>query len=101
LNVLAITATTLAASPNPVTADEAFTLTAQVTERYDSSTPTGSITFRLGSSLIGTVALDTSGVAVVSTAGYGISPGMYSVTAAYSGDSSNAASNGTVELTVQ
>jgi len=101
LNVQAITATTLAASPNPVTADEAFTLTAQVTERYDSSTPTGSITFRLGSSLIGTVALDTSGVAVVSTAGYGISPGMYSVTAAYSGDSSNAASNGTVELTVQ
>jgi phosphate ABC transporter phosphate-binding protein len=60
------TVVVLTASPNPVTAGQAVTLTATVTS--GSSVPAGLVEFEVGGTLIGDpVALDSSGVATVTT----------------------------------
>jgi sugar lactone lactonase YvrE len=53
-------------------------------------TPTGTITFNNGSTLIGTVTLDVSGVATLTP---DLAPGTYSIIANYSGDADHAPSS--------
>jgi hypothetical protein len=89
----------LAASPSPATAGQSVTLTATVTptETY-ASVPTGTVEFQNGSTTLGTVALNSAGVATYVTST--LDPGEASLTAAYSGDSTYPTVNGTTTLTV-
>jgi hypothetical protein len=84
------TTTSLIASPNPVTAGQALTLTATVSGS-GTSTPTGSINFLNGSTPLGTATLNASGVATLSTTS--LAAGSYSLTAQYSGNASFLSSN--------
>jgi len=86
------TTTTLASSVNPSTAGATVTLTATVT----GTNPTGSVNFKDGSSSVaGCSAVAVSGSGNTRTAACAtssLSAGAHSLSAAYSGDSSNAAS---------
>jgi RHS repeat-associated protein len=80
------TATTLAASPNPVNSLGIVTMTATVA----GSNPTGTVTFKDGPAIIGTVELSSA------TAALGfefILAGAHNLTATYGGDILNAASS--------
>ena len=70
-------------SANPSAAGEAVTFFAEV-RSFGSRTPTGSITFCLGRTVLETVALDGHGRA--SLAGPPLGVGSHAITAAYSGD---------------
>jgi autotransporter-associated beta strand protein len=72
----------LNASSNPSTFSQAITFTASVAATV--GTPTGNITLREGSTILGTATLDNSGRATFSTAALGA--GTHTVTADYSGD---------------
>ena len=85
---LAATTTTLKASAAGGTVNQQITLTATVA----GTSPTGSVTFSAGGKMLGTATL-SSGVATLQTS-FGAA-GTYSVTAAYSGDNSDAASTST------
>jgi hypothetical protein len=75
----------LLSSPNPSTFGQAIALTATVTAAGGGTgTPTGSVTFTDGTSIIGTAALDASGKAVLNSAG--LSAGAHTITASYPGD---------------
>jgi uncharacterized repeat protein (TIGR03803 family) len=87
------TTTTLAASPNPVTPPSSDTLTATVKRTGSSATPTGSVTFYYQTTALGSAKLNGSGVATLQASSSGITAGTYAITAKYSGDSSDAASN--------
>ena len=80
------TTTTVTSSLNPSTAGQSVTFTATVT----GSSPIGTVTFSDGSTALGTGTVDSSGNAVLSTSA--LSVGLHTVTAAYGGDTSNAAS---------
>ena len=67
LEVQSDTTTTLVATPNPVTAGQALTLTATVADS-GGSTPAGTVSFTNGSTQLGTGTLNSSGVATLSTA---------------------------------
>jgi len=90
LNVNTITSTTtsLNSSSNPSTYGQSVTFTATVTTS-GSGTPTGSINFNEGSTTLATVTLN-GGTAVFTTST--LTAGSHSITAAYSGDTSFAAS---------
>jgi RHS repeat-associated protein len=77
--------TTVTATPNPATAGQTTTLTASVT----GSNPSGSVTFKDGTTILGTGTL-TAGSASLSYT-FTIA-GAHSITAEYAGDSNNAAS---------
>ena len=79
------TTTSLAASPNPVTAGQALALTATV-QGSGSTAPAGTVSFLNGSTPLGTAALNASGVATLSTAS--LAAGTYSLAAQYSGNAS-------------
>jgi hypothetical protein len=99
LEVLAATTTNLSASPNPVTAGQVLVLTAKVAAN-DSVSPTGTVTFLNGSTLLGTSSLNSSGVATLSTAS--LAPGTYSLTAKYGGDGNSLTSTSSaVSVTVK
>jgi hypothetical protein len=85
LQVLFATTTSLVASPNPVTAGQALTLTATV-EGSEATTPSGTVSFLNGSTPLGTAPLNASGVATLSTAS--LAAGTYSLTAQYTGNAS-------------
>jgi Bacterial Ig-like domain (group 3)/Bacterial Ig-like domain (group 2) len=88
---------TLKASPNPVTAGQAVTITGTVTGN-GSVVPTGTVTVSAGGSAIGSGQL-SSGVATISTSS--LAAGTYTLSASYSGDSTYAASSSSqVSLTV-
>ncbi len=92
------TTTTLAATPNPVAAGNALTLTATV-KSSGATTPTGTVNFLNGAALVGTGTLNASGVATLSTASLGA--GSYNLTAQYVGNASSAASTSSaVSVTV-
>jgi hypothetical protein len=93
VTLIAATQTSLAVSPNPVPANSAATLVAVVKESYASAIPTGTVAFWQGGYYIGTVAVDHTGTAVLHASDAGLSPRTYPVTAKYSGDATNAASN--------
>ena len=84
------TATTIAASANPVVAGATVTFTAAVTTS-GSNPPTGNVAFLDTSTTLGTVALNPSGVATFTTSG--LSLGQHSITAVYGGDTNNPGSS--------
>ncbi len=87
--LLAATTTRLTASAATAASGAALTFTAVVSESSGSATPTGTVTFYDGSAALGSGAL-ASGAATFSTSA--LSVGSHTITAAYGGDSSNAAS---------
>lgn len=87
---LTATTTTLTSSANPSVFGQSVTLTATVKPVSGSLTPTGTVTFNDGSIALGSVALDTTGQAALTTSALGV--GTRSITATYSGDSNYAGS---------
>jgi RHS repeat-associated protein len=84
----AVTATTtaLASSLNPSASGASVTFKASVT----GASPTGTVTFKDGTTVIGTAALSAAGQA--SLAKSNLSAGLRAITAVYAGDANNAAS---------
>ncbi len=100
---LAQTATTtvLTVTPTFVAQGQSATLTATVTPA-SGSTPTGTVGFYSGSTLLATGTLNGSGVASVTESSGTIAPGTYPIVAKYRGNSSDAKStSNTVTATVQ
>jgi hypothetical protein len=88
------TATTLASSPNPSSVGQPVTLTATVAAMSGSPSATGTVTFEDASAILGTSALNGSGVATYTTSSLAVR--QHSVSAAYNGDANNASSMSTV-----
>ena len=96
------TQTTLTATPNPVTPPANDTLTATVTRTTSSGTPTGSVTFSVGTTVLGKSTLNGSGVATLSASSKGVAAGTYPVVATYSGDTNDVGSaSAAVDITVE
>ena len=92
--------TSLAVSPETVIAGGTVTLTATVFASAG-GTPTGTVQFLSGTTVVGTATLNSSGVATLSISSSGVPPGAYSASADYLGDSSfPASSSSTVDLNV-
>jgi Big-like domain-containing protein/beta-propeller repeat-containing protein len=87
------TKTALAASPTTATSGAAVNLTATVAEVGGTSVPTGTVTFKDGTTTLGSMTLNGTGVAVYSTSTLAV--GAHSITAAYGGDAANSASTST------
>jgi Bacterial Ig-like domain (group 3)/Beta-propeller repeat len=86
--------TTLRSSPSSSTIGQMVTFTATVTPNAGSTgTPTGTVTFEEGATVLGTAPLGSDGTATCSTATLAV--GSHSITAAYSGDATFATSSGT------
>ena len=83
------TTTTLSGAPNPANVAQSVTFTATVTPS-SSGTPTGSVSFYDGESLLGNVPLN-AGVATYSTSN--LAAATHSITAIYSGDNNYGGSN--------
>ncbi len=95
---------TLTAGPKSISISGSATLTATVSS-IDNGTPTGTVTFSVGSTTLGTENLsDSSGTATasltVSGSATGLSSGDDTITAAYSGDSSHNPATASTSLTV-
>jgi hypothetical protein len=100
VTVIAPTTTKLTVSPNPVPANQIVTMTAFVKQTYGSATPTGTVTFTVGSFVAGTANL-VNGTAVVNLSTVGISAGTYAVTATYNGDMHDTESSDTLSVVVK
>lgn len=87
--IIASTTTTLVSSLNPSLVGQAVTFTATVSSTAGAPPNGELITFKNGSSVLGTAAL-SGGSAVLSTSS--LSAGIYTVTASYGGDANFAAS---------
>jgi hypothetical protein len=88
------TTTTLASSSNPSSAAQSVVFTASVVGVGGNvPTPTGTVTFVIGTTTLGTVVLN--GTAQASFTASSLAPGAYSITAIYSGDETYAASAST------
>ena len=85
--VLATTATTLSASPNPALVSQTVTFTANVTG--NGGTPTGTVNFIANGNTIGSTSL-SAGTATLAYSSFPV--GSYTVSASYVGDAANAAS---------
>ncbi len=97
--IRAPTTTTLTSSSNPSKFGETVTFTATVTVNPPASgTPTGSVDFKDGATLLSTVSL-TAGSASYST--NTLSVGTHTITADYSGDTNYDVSTGTVSQVVE
>jgi len=81
--VVNATTTSLSSSANPSSYGQSVTLTAGVTTT-GSTTPTGTVTFRNGSTSLGSATLNSSGIATYTTARLPL--GSNSLTASYNGD---------------
>ena len=88
---LTATTTTLSTSNTSITSGQSVTFTATVSA--SGSTPSGSMTFFDGSTVLATETLNGSGVATYSTSSLGV--GSHSITASYAGNSTFAASAST------
>ena len=86
----AATSTAVTSNSNPSSYGQSVTFTATVSPAY-SGTPTGSVTFFVGSTSLGNATL-SGGVASLSTAATSLLPGSHSISAKYSGDSNFLAS---------
>ncbi len=84
---LSASATTLAAAPNPAALGAPVTLTATVSG--SSGTPTGTVTFRDGATVLGTGTLAAGQASLVTSA---LAGGTHPLTAAYGGDATYAPS---------
>jgi hypothetical protein len=85
------TTTALLASANPVVVGRAVTFTANVRDPSGTGTPTGTVTFYVGNTVLARVALNASGQARL-TAVFGRA-GQFTIRAVYSGDASFDASS--------
>lgn len=108
---LVSTTTTLTATPNPIQVGQPLTLIATVTTNAvtnglfkraaagaAASAPTGTVTFKNGSSTVGATQLAGGGVATLTIPN--LTPGTYSFSALYSGDANDSASASVVPLSV-
>lgn len=85
--------TALSASATSIVVGTSVTLTATVTPASGTPTPTGTVTFKDGSTTLGTGTLNGSGVATYAAAS--LAEGAHTITASYGGDSRNLASAST------
>jgi hypothetical protein len=89
------TAVALTVSRNPAISGQPVTFTASVTAvAPGAGTPTGTVTFFDGSTVLGTVTLDANGTAFLSTSL--ATPGSHSITAVYNGDGTFSTSSSTI-----
>jgi hypothetical protein len=96
---LVATSTKVTASPSAVADGAAVELTALVTPTGGAATPTGTVAFKAGSTVLGTKTLNGTGQATLSTTVLPL--GKDAVEAAYSGDTYDAASTSVaVDVTV-
>jgi large repetitive protein len=91
------TTTTLTASANPVIAGTSVTLTATVTATSGTVTPTGTVNFMNGTTVLGAGTLNAKGVATYTTK---LPIGTYSLTAVYLGDNNDSGSTSTPALSL-
>jgi hypothetical protein len=84
----AASTTAMTSSLNPATAGQAVTFTATVSSA--AGTPTGTVDFRDGATVLSTVALNAAGQATFTTST--LAAGSHSITGVYSGDASNTTS---------
>jgi subtilase family serine protease len=94
-NFKAVPATELSAAPNPSSFGQTVTFTAAVTS--SSGTPTGTVTFKQGTTILSSGTL-TSGAATFTTAA--LVTGGHSITAVYGGDANFTGGSGSTTLTV-
>lgn len=96
----AATSTTLASSAATLVFGQGVTFTATVAASGNGA-PTGTVTFRDGTTVLGTAALDAAGRAALTTGALAV--GTHPVTAAYSGDAAPhaASTSATLNQTVQ
>ena len=87
--------TTTPSSPDPSTVNQPVTFTATVTVPQGAGVPTGTVTFLEGTAVLGTGTLDGGGLATFSTSS--LTVGDHTITAAYGGDLSSAASTSSPE----
>jgi hypothetical protein len=85
------TTTALLASANPVAVGQVVTFTATVSNPAGTGTPTGTVTFFLGSVAVATVKLDAIGQAHLT--GFFAGKGTFTLKAVYNGDAVFAASS--------
>ena len=90
------TATGIAGVPNPSTFGQTVTFTATVTDTSAPFTPTGTVTFKDGLTVLGTTALNVSAVATFTTTATALTGGSHSITAVYNGDANFATSTSTI-----
>lgn len=84
------TVTTLASNANPAAAGQSVTFTAKVTATGQGPVPGGTVTFLDGSTQLGAAALNSAGVASLSTAL--LAAGSHAISASYGGNATAAAS---------
>jgi uncharacterized protein (TIGR03437 family) len=97
------TTTTVTANPTGITASGSTTLTATVQASSGSTAPTGSVSFMLGSMLLGAAnLLGSSGTATASlyVSASWLTAGNNTITASYGGSASFGASSGSVMVTL-
>ena len=87
-NVLPATAVALTSNRNPGVAGAAVIFTAAVSGQ--STVPTGTVTFKDGSTVLGTSALNAQGAATLTASALNV--GSHGITASYAGDAANASS---------
>jgi Bacterial Ig-like domain (group 3)/Beta-propeller repeat len=87
------TTTTLSAAPTSATSGTAVKLTATVAEVGGTSVPTGTVAFKDGTTTLGSMTLNGTGIAVYTTSTLGV--GAHSITASYGGDAANGSSTST------
>jgi uncharacterized protein (TIGR03437 family) len=101
-NVTPVSATTTTVTANPAsfTIGNTTVLTARVANSTGGATPTGSVTFAVGSAVLGSVALDNSGSASVTVYGSQLTAGSNKITASYGGGANFSPSSSSVTVTV-
>ena len=92
----ATTATSLSSSSPTATVGSPVTFTATVADTDGGPAPTGSVTFNAGATLLGTSPIGNNGTAVLPISS--LTPGTYSITATYTGDTDDAPSTSTPAL---
>jgi DNA-binding beta-propeller fold protein YncE len=93
------TTTALTASASSITVGSSITFTATVTGTTGVPTPTGTVTFKDGTTVLGTGTLNASGVATYTTSSLAVAS--HSITASYGGDAKNPGStSSTLTITV-
>jgi uncharacterized protein (TIGR03437 family) len=94
------TTTTVTAVPASFTVGLTTVLTATVANTTGGATPTGSVTFAVGSAVLGSVALNGSGSASVTVYGSQLAVGSNKITASYGGSNNFNPSSSSVTVTV-
>jgi RHS repeat-associated protein len=96
---VALSSMTFVCSPDPIYVNASAMCTAHVVGA-NIGPVTGSVSLYLGSQLLATIPLDSNGDAVASTASLAPAPGIYVVTAVYSGDGEYLSTQRDMALTV-